>query len=287
VKSILYPWYPFPNKAGGKFYGSARKITLHTIEAGGPGVVAWPSYSNGGTAPHVTINPGIGVRQHISFARSAYALASPGYPRSPNMNAGINIQIEIAGRSKDVANYPDWWYEALAKEIYTIAKNAGVPLVAPFPYGGDAGYGSSGAYRVSWSRFQQASGLVNHSNPPYNTHWDASYLLRRLLPLLIALDAGQTGDWLDMATEAEVKKAVAEAVAQELQRWEQDPFNRTNYDRLKRVEGTVDRIRETQGVQFSRLRKIYRAIVEIPHGFMPPGSDSPTSDPVDPGYEGR
>lgn len=165
-------WRPFSYAPGGKIYGSARKITLHTMECGSPSSDCWPSYKGGGV-PHLSVNPGTGnARQHIDFNRSAYALASPGYPNSPNMNAGINIQIEIVGRAADTGNYSDAWYDQLGKWIADICNIANVPARIPYPWGGVNGYGVNGAYRQAWSRIQPTSGIMAHSNWPFNTHWD-------------------------------------------------------------------------------------------------------------------
>jgi LysM repeat protein len=169
-------WRPL-RKSGGSITGSARKITLHTMECGSPSQDCWPGYSNGGSTPHLSLNPGTGhARQHIDFNRSAYALASPGAPRSPNMNAGINIQIEIVGRAKDTAGYSDAWYKQLAYWVNWLCDEWGVPKQFVGDFGGPNGYGTGGAYRLSWSKFQGASGIVGHSNVPFNSHWDPGNL---------------------------------------------------------------------------------------------------------------
>lgn len=258
MKSILFPWRPFSYAPGGPIYGTARKLTLHTMECGGVNQPCWPTYRGGGV-PHISTTPGIETRQHISFARSAYALASPGHPRSPNMNAGLHVQVEVAGRSADVPNYPQWWYEALADTIWKIAVNCRIPVRFPFGYGGGPeGYGTNGAYRQAWSRYQPASGIIQHSNAPNpNTHWDADGMLKRLAPLLL-----------------------------ERARGEEDDMKEEDFDRIERIVEakvaglfdhglTVGRPDGTdQRVSFHRVvREIHRAIAEpIPVQYGEEGS---------------
>lgn len=159
------------------YTGSARKITLHTMECGSPSQDCWPGYGGGGATPHFSCNPGTGrIRQHIPMSRSGRALRAPVRGQSPNINAGRNIQIEIAGWAKDTHRYSDAWYRQLAAWVEWICNDQGIPKQFPFDFGGVEGYGTGGRYRVSWSRFRDTSGLVGHSNVPYNSHWDPGNL---------------------------------------------------------------------------------------------------------------
>ena len=164
------------------FTGGAKKITLHTMECGSPSKDCWPSYGNGRSTPHFSLNPGTGhARQHIPMNRSARALVSPGGGRSPNINAGVNIQIEVVGWAKDVyKNYNDDWYKQLAQWLAWICKDQGIEKKFPFNWPLTGTYGTSGKGRVSWDRFRTANGIVAHMNAPFNEHWDAPFDQARL-----------------------------------------------------------------------------------------------------------
>lgn len=167
------------------FTGSAKKITLHTMECGSASKGCWPTYGYGRSTPHFSLCPGTGeIRQHIPMNRSARALVSPGGGRSPNINAGVNIQIEVVGWAKDVYRYDDAWYKQLAAWVTWIAKDQGVPLTIPFSWPLTGGYGTSGKGRVSWEKFRDTSGVVAHVNVPLNSHWDAPFDQARLKKLL-------------------------------------------------------------------------------------------------------
>jgi hypothetical protein len=167
-------WAPWASKqqfsgySGGSISGSGRKITLHTTETTG-----FPGYGGGGSAPHLTVNPSTGeARQHIAFSKSAYALASPGPPTSPNMNAGRNIQIEIIAYAKDTPNKPDSWYAKLAEWCNWLCNDQGIPK----SFFADFVPNASGATRQSWNQWSPQSGMSAHQNVPYNDHWDAGGL---------------------------------------------------------------------------------------------------------------
>lgn len=165
------------------FYtGNARKITLHTMECGGERQACWPAYGNGSATPHFSLSPGTKeARQHIPLSRSARALASPGGGRSPNINAGVNIQIEVVGHAKDVYRYSDDWYRQLAEWVGWIASDQKVPLQFPYSFVPNA----SGSTRVDWDSFRNVSGLVAHQNVPFNDHWDAPFDQARLSRYLV------------------------------------------------------------------------------------------------------
>lgn len=170
-------WAPVSGLAGGRITGDARKGLLHTTEGGG-----LPNWAAIRSVPHLTVNPATGAAwQHLDFDRSAYALASPGAPNSPNMNAGINIQIEVIGYSRYVADMEASWYRRLAVWMTWLSDEWGIPKSFPFPFGGDEAYGLNGKYRVSWDAFRVASGWVAHQNAPYNSHWDGPFDQKRLL----------------------------------------------------------------------------------------------------------
>jgi len=195
-----------------RFTGTGRKITLHSMECGSERQPCWPSYGNGAATPHFSLSPGTGeARQHIPLSRSARALVSPGGGRSPNWNAGVNIQIEVVGWAKDVYRYGDDWYRQLAVWVDAIAREVGVPPVMPYSWPLKNGYGVNGAGRVAWDEISRVSGIVAHVNWPFNTHWDAPFDQARLKRYLSTDD---TED--DMPLSDEDVDRIARAV------WRQD-----------------------------------------------------------------
>ena len=161
-------WYPISGLSGGPCYGTARKQTLHTTESGD-----LPNWHAIRSAPHFTVNPATGEAwQHLDIGRSGYALGSPGGGRSPNMNAGLHVQWEVIGYARLTSLYDDRWYKRLAVWLQWVASEWNIPTTFPFPFGGDDGYGINGKYRQSWPTYANASGIIGHSNAPYNTHWD-------------------------------------------------------------------------------------------------------------------
>jgi hypothetical protein len=168
TETLWVPWatrQTWAGYSGGTLTGSARKITLHTTET-----LGWPSYGAGASAPHLTLNPATGeARQHIALNRSARALASPGAPTSPNMNAGSpHIQIEIIGYASQTPNYSDAWYRKLAEWVKWLCDDWRVPVAFPFVFIPSP----SGATRQSWSTYAPANGIVGHQHAPFNNHWD-------------------------------------------------------------------------------------------------------------------
>lgn len=170
-------WTPYDGLAGGTITGAAKKITLHTTEGDG-----YPNWAVIRSIPHLTVNPADGrAWQHLDFDRSGYALGSPGAPKSPNMNAGIHIQIEVIARAANTPTYGDRWYKKLAVWLAWLCSEWEVPQNFPFPFGGNDGYGTSGKYRQPWELYRDASGIVGHSNAPFNTHWDPGNLNKEKL----------------------------------------------------------------------------------------------------------
>ena len=174
-------WAAYP---GGPITGTARKITLHTTES-----TSFPGYSGGAKAPHLTLNPATGeARQHVPLTRSSRALVSPGQPRSPNINAGQHIQIELIGYAARTPGYPDDWYRRLAGWLHWLCADTGTPRVFPWPFST-----SSTAVRQSWDRYAPTSGIMGHGHAPFNDHWDPGRLdTQRLARFMGDLDPTPT-----------------------------------------------------------------------------------------------
>jgi hypothetical protein len=146
-----------------------HRLVLHTTEG-----TSFPSYSSGGV-PHLTFNPATNeVRQHLPFDVAAYTMQ--GGDHSPNSEAGTTLQVEMIGYAKDTPTWPAQNYENLRALIMWFYTNMAVPYVFPFPFTGSDGYGTDGAVRQTWDAWASASGIVGHSNAPYNEHWDPGAL---------------------------------------------------------------------------------------------------------------
>jgi hypothetical protein len=166
-------WRPVSGFAGGVFTGDSRKLTLHTTETDSIPNWGW----NLPGVPHFDLDPGRKIAiQRISLDRSAYTLKSPGAPYSPNMNAGQNIQVEIVARSHLIPGYSAEWYEWLGEKLLLICEQAGIPVVFPFPFTGNDGYGVNGKVRQPWNIYARTSGIMGHSHAPGNDHWDPGNL---------------------------------------------------------------------------------------------------------------
>jgi len=179
---MAYRWAPWATRSlvltsTPRFTGSARKITMHSMECGTHRQrCCWPTYGYGSGTPHLSVCPETDqARQHIPFDRSARAMKSPGGGRSPNINSGLNIQVEVSAWARDLERYNDDWYRQLAWWLSRLCENLRIPKTFPF----DVGY-SSTRYRVDWPTWRDASGIVFHQNAPFNDHWDAPYDIDRL-----------------------------------------------------------------------------------------------------------
>ncbi|VXC09350.1 hypothetical protein [Aeromicrobium sp. 9AM] len=172
-----------------KYVGSTMSpnvVVLHSTEGWD-----WPSYSGGATAPHFTIKPNfakktVEVRQHFPVNKSARALENRGGGVETNtLNA---VQIELVGtcdppthKKRGTVSHifmpeaPDWFIQGVADLLKWLhAEWPDFPLKDAAKRGWGAYPSSYGAsrYRLSFTEWNNAYGVVGHQHVPENSHGD-------------------------------------------------------------------------------------------------------------------
>jgi hypothetical protein len=160
---------------------SPNVLVIHTMECGG-----WPSYQNGGVAPHLSLrlylnNDGtlskFAWRQHFPFNRTARAvLNKSGGVETNNSTQGV-IQIELNGTCGwSEGMKPNW---ADPEQMKKVAKplidflvfcktELGIQLVAPYNFYPYNGHG----HRMSYHEWLSFKGICGHQHVPENSHVD-------------------------------------------------------------------------------------------------------------------
>lgn len=213
------PLYPSANRTarywpngGGILQSSLDKLVLHSTETTG-----LPSYSNGGTAPDLTIDPWgetLKVWQHFrSVAMSAKALRDTGGFAE---NRDHVAQVEIIGYSdprqvssgKYLPTAPDEVLRRIAEVTAWFHVEWGIPLAKPtqpWPYYPNS-YGKNNGARMSTAQFDAYSGILGHLHVPDSVHGDPSLDIDKVLafarellntpqePTLPILHPGASGD---------------------------------------------------------------------------------------------
>lgn len=184
-------------QSGGSYVGTPWRIVLHTTETSG-----MPGYSGGGSAPHVTYDPGSGIFiQHTEFTTAARALANPAGGVQTNRANALQIEI-IAYSDKSIADqqpYRQWigdltdgQYQELADFLRWLCVDAEIPFVVRLPRP-KALYGVSSPSRMSPAAWNAYSGLCGHFEVPENSHWDTGALdILRLVNLIKEGDEDMT-----------------------------------------------------------------------------------------------
>lgn len=185
-------WYPKASKVqdfSKKYVGSTMNtdtITLHSTEGTG-----WPGYSGGATAPNMTIMPDfknkkVICRQHFPSNKSARALENRA--GGVNTNTQNTFQIELVGTCDPTSHRkwagiqhiympeaPQWFIDGVADVVKWIdsVHPQFVPVDgAPRGWGAyPSSYGNS-KYRLSFSEWNKAKGIVGHQHIPENGHGD-------------------------------------------------------------------------------------------------------------------
>lgn len=158
-------------------------VVLHTTEGS-----SWPSYSGGGSAPHLTAMPDwenkrLIWRQHFPLTMSARALRNDaGGVQTNTVNC---VQVELIGTCDPKRegtkgwmfwpNAPAWAKDEVADFLAFMhrewaLKLQGVPEAKWLPY--PKSYGSASGQRLTpaaWSKFY---GVCGHQHVPENDHGD-------------------------------------------------------------------------------------------------------------------
>lgn len=159
------------------------KAVLHTTEG--------PTFQGGSDAlvnenaePHLLFgrmpDGSHRVRQFIPFNQSARALEHP--PGTGETNRARAIQVEIAGYAKDSHDWPDSFYDALARMFLLVEHRVPIPRKVPRTF-------SDTPNRYTPVGWLGVSGYVGHQHAPSQTqgHWDPGAFRGR--KLIQAMDA--------------------------------------------------------------------------------------------------
>ena len=167
------PWVGGAKKTSGGYTGGPPKGLLHATIAPAD---AMPGYSGQGTAPHETLlwnvaSQTLVPRQHYYFDNFAKALANK--PGGVETNRDSTLQWELAGYlgangakvpkgEFDILTAPNTYWEQVADHIGPVIQSWDIKNVIYPP--------SSG--RMSYSQWDNFSGLCTHADVPENDHWD-------------------------------------------------------------------------------------------------------------------
>lgn len=160
---------------------SPNVLVLHTMEVDG-----WPGYSNGNTAPHLSLRTyrnsdgtlkSYAWRQHFPFNRTARALKNlRGGVETNNSTQGV-IQVELGGTCGWANNVsPNWGDPATVKKIgkplidFLVFCNQelDIELVAPYPFKP----WNAKHKRMTYSEWLRFKGICGHQHVPENSHVD-------------------------------------------------------------------------------------------------------------------
>lgn len=173
----------------GPFTGGAVKAVLHTTE-GHRYADALTVFQTRGYWPEssATIESGQPVRyQHLPINRAGKALEHPAGTGQTNTD---NVhQIEIVGSADPdyarrngllyVEDFPDDLLAAVAAWLRFLHVNAGLELVAPFPFGRPGT-----VRRPPWAIWHATGGIYGHCHVPANSHVDPGLInIARILEL--------------------------------------------------------------------------------------------------------
>lgn len=160
-------------------------LLLHTMEVNG-----WPGYSNGNTAPHLSLRTWLNSdgslksfawRQHFPFNRTARAVRNLAGGVETNNSAQGVIQVELGGTCGWAGNVtPNWSVASQMKKVaqplidFLVFANQslGIKLVAPYPF---YAWNKRGK-RMSYSQWLSFKGICGHQHVPENTHIDPGLL---------------------------------------------------------------------------------------------------------------
>lgn len=167
------PWVPGARCSSGDYTGGPAKALLHATIAPS---MALPGYANQGMAPHETlrwdaVKKKLIANQHYWFNNFAKALANA--PGGVETNRDSVLQWELAGylgangatvpRGEfDILTAPDTYWEQVADHIGPTIVSWDIQQTI-YP---------TAAGRMSYSQWDNFSGLCTHADVPENNHWD-------------------------------------------------------------------------------------------------------------------
>lgn len=205
------------------------KSLLHTTESGFGSIDGVYNLFKGLTldSPHFTIDPGTFRRmQHAPIDKAACALRGSGRAAT---NGAMCFQTEICGWAAQSHTWNDNVLMFIAKHLVDVRRGVFEHYGKTFPletsltfYGTDAGFilATTGAkQRLSPNDFVMYVGIIGHQHVHDNDHWDPGKLdVKRILEFAKVIEAegeyipNDKKEWDEMATEAEVQKALEAAL---------------------------------------------------------------------------
>ena len=160
-------WHPdakrliIPTARGKPWSGGSEKAKFgfHTTETS-----VLPNYSS---PPHMTLQPGVELWQHIPFDLAAYSVRS-----SKVDSMKYFYQIEIVGFARFTNGMPDWWYLPIAELIGWFIDNLGVEL--EFEDFSVMRFGIFAPQRRTFVTVDAFSGVLGHGHVGrgIDSHWD-------------------------------------------------------------------------------------------------------------------
>ena len=142
------------------------KLVLHTIEAADPWDIGWPrNWSRWVHAPHLAMNSdrfpdGDWLYQTVPFDKAAYSIK-----QGTVEDDKYTYQIEMAGQARNVPEYPNSFYEALATVADWFVTNLDVPdMWEDFSC---AQYGTDSPCRRTQSVTDRFAGFLGHCHVGY------------------------------------------------------------------------------------------------------------------------
>lgn len=170
---LASPWVKGAKCSSGPYTGGPAKALLHATIAPS---MALPDYANQSMAPHETlrwdaVKQKLIANQHYWFNNFAKALVNA--PGGVQTNTDSVLQWELAGYlgangaivpkgEFDILTAPDTYWEQVADHIGPIIQSWDIQQAI---YPTDAG-------RMSYSQWDNFSGLCTHADVPENNHWD-------------------------------------------------------------------------------------------------------------------
>ena len=133
--------------------------------------------------PHLIADPRAKRKgQHIDLDYAAYALWNE------DVDDSRCVQIEVVGYAEDAKHWPDEYYRWLGEEVARpLHEHFGVPYVAVwkgFKGPEDVDYilaSASSPLRLTQWEIDHFSGHLAHQHSPGDSHWDAPFLMDKLL----------------------------------------------------------------------------------------------------------
>lgn len=191
----------FGNKYNGVLQSYLHKMLLHSTET--PKTSACPGYSDGATAPTITINPWPGFRhtwQHFQNNESARALGNPASTPVSENKDGV-FQVEIIGYSDPalgrkygcyLPELPEAGMDYLAKELAFVHREWDIPVTLPsvWPLYKVSSWAAMDDAHMTSAQYDAYRGILAHLHAPKpSSHGDVAINYRLLRDKIVAINS--------------------------------------------------------------------------------------------------